>query len=636
MKALSFFLLCVAAIFSPYQIEAKTDPNPAHFGPIQPKSVQHLSPTHWYIGFANPELEIIVHAPQAAFYNYSLNTYEGVQLLSHSSGAHPDIAYLRLQIDPATQAGTLTIRAKAKTGVERLTSFEFPYELKNRRNPTEQAEPIKPSDVMYLIFPDRFANGDPSNDNAVTKNNEQTDRQALRARHGGDIAGISQHLNYLQDLGINALWLNPVQESDQKDESFHGYAITDHYRIDPRFGSNEEYVSLCSEMQSRGMKMVMDIIPNHPGDGHWMYENSDTGWFHFRDSFVRSNFRAQSNHDPHADPTERLLNTDGAFVKSMPDYNQANPHMNRYFKQLYLWWIEYANLSGYRIDTYPFLDQAYMNEWCNAILKEYPGFPIFGETWVMSAAQQATYCLSRVQGFESNSLPGVTDFALAFSIHKACTEATNWNSGLSRVYQTLSEDFLYSNPNSHCTFVDNHDMERFWSTVNEDFSAWKRGIALLMTTRGMPCLYYGTEILMPGKDGNGDAYFRFDFPGGWANDSVNKFHASGRSTRENEAFVYLQKLNQYRLNNPLFDKGNFTQFSCDQNVYASGWSMSQHPGLITLCSGDSQDQTLNWSRYQSVTRGYSRWRNIHTGENGFIQGSLTVRSQATLVLELLP
>jgi glycosidase len=627
MKALSTFLFCAAAIFSPLPSQAKSNPTPP---------VHHLSPIHWYVGFSNPELEIIIHAPQAAYYNYSLAAYSGVRLMSQTSGAHPDIAYIQLHIDPSTQPGSLSIKAKAKTGVERLPSFEFPYELKARRSIDQRAEPIKQSDVMYLIFPDRFANGDISNDNAPTRHNEQADRGALRTRHGGDLAGISQHLDYLQDLGINALWLNPVQESDQADESFHGYAITDHYRIDPRFGSNDEYVALCQNMLNRGMKMVMDIIPNHPGDGHWMYEHSDTGWFHFRDSFVRSNFRAQSNHDPHADPHERLLNTDGAFVKSMPDYNQANPHMNRYFKQLYLWWIEYANLSGYRIDTYPFLDQAYMNEWCSALLNEFPGFPIFGETWVMTAAQQATYSQSKVMGYEGNTLPGVTDFALAFSIHEACTEATNWNSGLSRVYQTLSEDFLYSNPSAHCTFVDNHDMARFWSVVNEDFDAWKRGISILMTTRGMPCLYYGTEILMPGADGNGDAYFRFDFPGGWASDSLNKFEASGRSPQEQEAFDYLQTLNRYRLGNPLFERGHFTQFSCDQNVYAAAWSLDQHPGLLNICSGDAQEQTLNWKRYHSATQGYSRWRNIHTGESGLIDGNIVVPGQKTLTLELLP
>jgi glycosidase len=200
----------------------------------------------------------------------------------------------------------------------------------------------------------------------------------------------------------------------------------------------------------------------------------------------------------------------------------------------------------------------------------------------------------------------------------------------------LSEDFLYSNAQAHCTFVDNHDMARFWSVVNEDFAAWKRGISILMTTRGMPCLYYGTEILMPGKEGNGDAYYRFDFPGGWASDSINKFDASGRSLQEKEAFAYLQTLNRYRLNNPLFDNGRFTQFSCDQNVYAAAWALDQHPGLLNICSGDSQKQTVNWKRYQSVTQGYSRWRNIHTGESGLIGGNIVVPSQETLTLELLP
>ncbi len=606
------------------------------FSPLWSKSskaiiLEHMAPTHWYIGFQDPSVEIIIHAKEAGSFQFSLAPYAGASLIKSEAGTHPDIAYLTLQFSSETPAGWLQISGKNKQG----QVMSIPFELKSRRSRAEQAPGLNQSDVQYLIFPDRFANGNPNNDHAPVRHAEKADRSALRARHGGDLEGIIQHLDYLQALGVTALWLNPVQESDQEGESFHGYGLTNHYRIDPRFGGDAAYAKLCQDMRQRGMKMVMDIIPNHPGSSHWMYENPDQGWFNFQDSFVQSNFRAHANHDPYADPSEKLLNNSGAFVRTMPDYNQNNPHIARYFKQLYLWWVEVANLSGYRIDTYPFVDQDYMNELCATLMEEYPNLSIYGETWVYNAAEQASYCQSRVQGYEKNTMPGVTDFALCWAMIEAANKPTNWHEGLSRVYMTLSQDFLYQQAHAHCTFVDNHDMARIWSVVHEDLDAWKRAMGLLLTSRGIPCVYYGTEILMPGAEGQGDAYYRFDFPGGWNSDSLNKFDAADRSPLEQEAFLWLQNLMRFRSQNSLFESGQFHQFSAKDNVYANAWTQSNR-AMLNLFSGSPETHWVDFKRYQNICQGFNQWRNLQTGETGTLEQGLNLDAGKTVHLELLP
>ncbi len=512
-----------------------------------------------------------------------------------------------------------------------MKDFIFSYELKQKSQNT--FSPITPADVTYLIFPDRFCNGDKTNDNAPLQYNEPVDRKALKKRHGGDIAGIKSKLNYLKDLGISTLWLNPVQENDQPEESFHGYAITDHYKIDPRFGSNQEYASLNQEMKKMNMKMIMDIIPNHVGHNHWMYQNFDTGWFNMRDSFVQTNFRASTIMDPYASQHEKSLNVNGAFVKTMPDYNQNNPHIVKYLNQLYLWWIEYVGLSGYRIDTYPYPDQNYMNNLCQLILSEYPKFTIYGETWVQTSAVQAAFTKNNIKGFEKNQLPGVTDFVLSWAMQEAGNKPFGWTEGLNKVYLTLIDDYLYQDPNKNCTFLDNHDLSRIYSVVNEDFNAWKRCQLMLLTLRGMPCIYYGTEILMTGTTKESDAYVRFDFPGGWPGDEKNKFKTEGRNAKENEAFNFIKTLSKYRQTQKAISEGKMTQFTGINGVYTY---FRHKDGNVVMCmySQNNEKTTVDMSRFAEMTNGFTKLKNVLTGEVINLDKTINIEAQGSMIFEL--
>ena len=600
------------------------------------QKIYHIAPPNWYIGFNESNLEVILHAENAAYFTYNLDNETSNSIITFDTflySANRHVVYLRLNIPRNAKPQTLNFIATPIPNIDKkLHSFEFNYEIKERRK--EPILPITSQDVTYLIFPDRFANGDPTNDNAEVQYPEEVNRKALKGRHGGDLEGIISKLDYLQDLGVSTLWLNPVQENDQEKESFHGYAITDNYRIDPRLGTNDQYRKLSDLMRKRNMKLVMDIIPNHVGNNHWMYQNYDTGWFNFRDSFVQTNFRANTVMDPYSSVQDRLQNVDGAFVRTMPDYNQKNEHIKRYLDQLYLWWIEFGGLSGYRIDTYPYPDQDYMNHLCEILLKYYPKLVIYGETWVEQTATQVAFTKNNIKGFEKNQLPGVTDFVLCWAMQKAGYEKYGWLEGLNRVYQTLGEDYLYQDPNKNLTFLDNHDLSRIYSVLNEDFNAWKRSQNLLFTLRGMPSIYYGTEILMKGKTSPSDAYVRFDFPGGWKSDSINKFKPQGRTAQEQQAFLHIQKLAKFRAQNPVFLNGKMVHFAGKEETY-SYFRYTDNQAVFCVYSQSDKPLTIDLTRYEEITKKYKGMRNIFSGEVVLFQNkSMILRPQASEIYEL--
>ncbi len=635
MKRLTLISLFVFGYLIPFNaiFAQTTNPTLPYNPSAEPrKDIYQIVPPHWYIGFKDTSLEIILHAENIDLFNVTLTPYDGVSLIEKKSSANRHICYLSLNISKITKPGTLVFNASVIEKQNRyVKDFVFSYELRSRT--PNIFTPVTPSDVTYLIFPDRFCNGDKTNDNSPMQYNETVDRKALKKRHGGDIAGIKSKLNYLKDLGITTLWLNPVQENDQPEESFHGYAITDHYKIDPRFGTNSEYLSLNTEMKKMNMKMIMDIIPNHVGHNHWMYQNFDTGWFNLRDSFVQTNYRATTIMDPYASENEKSVNVDGAFVKTMPDYNQKNEHIAKYLNQLYLWWIEYAGLSGYRIDTYPYPDQNYMNNLCQLILSEYPKFTIYGETWVQTSAVQAAFTKNNIKGFEKNQLPGVTDFVLCWAMQEAGNKPFGWTEGLNKVYLTLIDDYLYQDPNKNCTFLDNHDLSRIFSVLNEDFNAWKRCNMMLLTLRGLPCIYYGTEILMTGTTKESDAYVRFDFPGGWPGDEKNKFKQDGRTSKENEAFNFIKTLSKYRQTQKAISEGKTTQFSGSNGIY----SYFRHKdGNVVMCifSQNNEKSTVDMTKYSEITKGFTKLKNVLTGEILPLDKTLTIEAQGSMIFEL--
>lgn len=595
---------------------------------------QHVAPPHWYCGFSRETLEIIIHAPRASAWVLSMEPYEHVAFSGTSKGAGEDILYLNLNIGRDARPGILNFRVKvpAKNGMQER-NWSYNLLPRNRKWQTQQG--LNSSDIMYLIMPDRFANGDQANDCPKEVIADICSRDTLKGRHGGDLKGINNHLDYLQDLGITALWLNPVQWNNQPRESYHGYAITDHYRIDPRFGSNDEYLQLMEAMRSRKMKMVMDIIPNHTGNMHWMFQNQDTGWFNAWPEFTRTNYRASTVLDPYADPAERKLNNDGWFDKHMPDLNQRNAHIDRYLTQLYLWWVEYAGLQGYRIDTYAYPDQEFMTRLCQSLLTEYPQLGIFGETWVNGIGTQAWFVQNNIRQTLNSSLPGVTDFQLLWAIQHALTNNFGWNDGLNRIYATLAEDYIYADPYKHCIFLDNHDLSRIYTHLNGNLDKWKMAITLLLTLRGIPCIYYGTEILMEGSTNPTDALVRKDFPGGFPGDSLNKFSDAGRTQKEQEAFEFMRSMAKLRNAEPALQDGKLMQYTGEDGTWVY-FRYNRNKTFMIVLNQDAQPKRIATARFSERLQGYNNLRNRITGQQEPVSSYLMIPPVSATVFELAP
>ncbi len=525
-------------------------------------TITRIDPAFWWVGMQNPELELLVYHPGIGAGKVTLN-YPQVELKSAVPAENPDFIYLTLIIKKEAAAGLVPI--DIQLGKKKL---HYNYELRARNASQKKAMGVNSSDFIYLIMPDRFANGDSKNDVVVGMNETALTRDSMFYRHGGDIQGIINHLDYLQDLGLTALWINPVQENNEVKTSYHGYAITDHYKIDPRLGDNALYLKLVQELHNRGMKMVMDIVPNHIGIHHWLFQHMPSkDWMNQWDNFTKTSYRAPTLLDPYASNFDRKKFNDGWFDQHMPDLNQRNPHVAKYLTQSYIWWIEYAGVDDFRIDTYAYSDQAYMSEFSKELHKEYPKLNLFGEIWDHGVGIQAFFTEGfRDRGNFNSGLDGAVDFQLYFALNDALTKPFGWTDGLARVYYVLAQDILYKNANRNVTFLDNHDLSRFYSVVGGDIRKFKMGIAFLMTMRGIPSMYYGTEILMKGF-ANPDGHVRSDFPGGWASDAKNKFKAQGRTEEENQGFDCVRKLAQWRKANPVVQSGKLMQFVPEESVY---------------------------------------------------------------------
>jgi neopullulanase len=428
--------------------------------------------------------------------------------------------------------------------------------------------PVSSADFVYLIMPDRFSNGDPSNDRVKGMLDQTLNRDTVFNRHGGDLQGIINHLDYLQDLGVTTLWLNPVLENDMPDRTEHGYAFTDHYTIDRRLGGNAKYKELSDALHKRGMKLMQDAVYNHVGLQHWFVQEKPTSdWLHNWPTYTNTTYKDQVLMDPYAAPTDKNKMSDGWFTQQMPDLNQGNPYLANFLIQHAIWCTEEFALDGWRIDTYAYNDLNFMNRCNAALLKEYPGLCIFGETWVHGVPNQSFFCENNYNMPYKSNMPGVTDFQLLFyGIQPALSQPFGWTEGVNKLYSTTANDFVYKNPMNNCIFLDNHDIARFYSTVNEDFEKYKMGVAWLMTFRGIPQWYYGTEILMTGYT-NPDGNVRRDFLGGWAEDKQNKFISAGRNEKENEAFEFVKTMANFRKASSAIKTGKMMQYVPEDGVY---------------------------------------------------------------------
>lgn len=594
---------------------------------------QNIYPTHWWAGMKNPNLQLLLHEKDIANnYDHASTSYPGVDVISTEKLANKNYLVINLLINPGTQPGNITIQVKDKKN--KLRNISYSLKKRSAENGKTRITGVTSEDLIYLIMPDRFSNGDPSNDKIAGLKDQSLNRDSIYDRHGGDLKGIQNHLDYLQDLGVTALWLNPVILNDMPNRTEHGYAFTDHYRIDPRIGGEKAYHDLSNALHQRGMKIIQDAVYNHTGLEHFLFRDMpDSTWFHRWPSFTQTTYKDQVLFDPYASKKDMLLMSDGWFVRQMPDVNQQNPYFANFLIQHAIWSTEEFGLDGWRIDTYAYNDLEFMNRCNKALLDEYPNIHLFGETWVHGMVNQAYFTENRLDVPFKSNLPGVTDFQThLYGILPALKESFGWTEGVNKLYTTLASDIIYEDPMKHVIFLDNHDKTRFFTEINEDFAKYKMGIAWLLTARGIPQLYYGNEILMKGAS-NPDGWVRLDFPGGWEGDKQNKFLETGRTTQENEAFNYVKTFANFRKNSSAIKTGKFMQYVPVDGVYVY-FRYDDDQTVMCIMNTDKNSATLNLSRFSERMNGFTKAYDVATGNTFNLEPTLTLGGNYLLVLDL--
>lgn len=592
-------------------------------------SVTRLEPPDWWTGMKDNKLELMVYGPAISDLEPVI-TDKMIRILKVTRVENPNYLFILLEIDRAITPRSFKIYFE-KSG-ESMVNYN--YQLRGREQGSGAHQGFNPSDVIYLVTPDRFANGDPGNDNADGYL-EQADRNDKDGRHGGDIRGIQDHIGYIADMGFTAVWLNPVLENDMRRTSYHGYAITDFYKVDPRFGTNEEYRALSKSLRERGLKLIMDQVVNHCGSVHWwMKDLPSADWISNGGKYLSTNHRRTTVQDPHVSPSDKRLFPEGWFVEMMPDLNQKNPLMARYLIQNSIWWIEYAGLSGIRQDTYSYPDKHFMRDWTCAIMDEYPNFNIVGEEWSENPAIVAYWQKGKVNpdGYTS-CLESLMDFPLQRALIRGLTESdVYYEDGLIRMYEMLANDFIYAHPENLVIFPDNHDMNRFFTQVNEDFDLFKMGIAYILTMRGIPQIFYGTEILMTSPGERMDGIIRSDFPGGWEGDSVNAFTGTGLTAQQKEAQEFMAKLLNWRKTNSCIHYGDLIHYSPDAGTYVYFRTYEEEMVMVAINKND-HDVPLNHERFTEITQDRLSAKDI-VSEEEYLLSEISIPARSVRIFAL--
>ena len=611
-------------------------------------SVDRIEPTNWYVGMKDTSLQLMVYGKDVRNADVEIN-YPGVRIDSIARLDSPNYLLVYLNIDGA-KAGEMTLNFK-----QGKQSKKVKYELRDRAMAGDKRIGFTNEDVLYMLMPDRFANGNPQNDVIKTMRDKTCDRNAPSLRHGGDLEGIRQHLDYFKELGVTTLWFTPVLEndnpSDGKSSSYHGYATTDYYKVDPRFGTNDEYKRLIDEAHQNGLKVVMDMIFNHCGYYHpWVADLPSKDWLNTpewledqakgnKDGIIKTNEKyLQTNGklttvlEPYASKFDLHQTVDGWFVPTMPDLNQRNPHVLKYLIQNSEWWIETVGIDGIRMDTYPYADADAMALWMKTINNEYPNFNTVGEAWVTEPAYTAALQKDSKLSEKNSHLKTVMDFAFFDRINQAKNEETDdWFSGMNRVYNVFCYDYLYPNPKSVMAFVENHDTDRFLGE-GKDTVALKQAMALLLTINRIPQVYYGTEVLMNGTKAITDGYVRCDYPGGWTGDKHNAFTAEGRTKAENDMFNWMSRLLHWRQGNEVITKGSQTQFCTHKGIYVIA---RQYNGknVMTIINGKREANELDVKRYAEIIGNAEKAIDVTTGRNVIINHNIKLRPRQAMILE---
>lgn len=595
--------------------------------PARGQVIERIDPPSWFTGMNDDAVQLMVYGKEIGSYDVKPD-YPGVEVKTMIRTENPNYLFVNLSISDQAVPGTVTLTFTR--GKQRLT-HSYPLLAK----PAGPAQGLNSSDVIYLLMPDRFANGDTTNDN-VAGMTEQPDRSNPGGRHGGDLKGIVSHLDYLHSLGVTGIWLNPFLENNQQRSSYHGYSTTDFYKSDPRYGSNDEFRELVAEAHRRGMKVVMDMIFNHIGSFHWwMKDLPSKDWIHQFDEFTRTNYKASTYMDPYASERDRMLMEKGWFDVTMPDLNQSNPLVETYLIQTSLWWIAFSDLDGIRMDTHPYPLPDMMARWAKRVEEEFPGFFIVGEVWYDDPALSSYWALNKVNhdGYRSN-LPSLTDLPVCFATHRAFEGKLNPTDALSKLYNVLSQDFLYPEPFRNVIFLDNHDMTRFYTQTGKSLDAYKMGLSFIMTTRGIPQLYYGTEIVMEGDKSLGDGRLRDDFPGGWPGDARNAFTGTGLTGQEKEALEFTRLILNWRKDKEVIHTGRLKHFIPSEGVYVYFRYNSSESVMVIINANQKESKTINGWKYAESLVGFTVGTDIISGRKIDDLNSFAIAPQTAMIIEL--
>ena len=589
-------------------------------------------PTHWWIDMINPKLQIMIHGSNIGEASDFKINYKGVKLEKINKVENNNYVFLDLNIAPETSAGKIKITAIKSDG-----NKEIEFELKERRpfKGKTYAQGVTSKDFIYLIMPDRFSNGDETNDRIPGMRDQSLRRDTVFNRHGGDLKGIENHLDYLFNLGVTTIWLNPVWENDMPDRTEHGYAFTNHYKVDPRLGGNEAYQNLIKACHAKGIKMIQDAVYNHVGLYHFTVQDPPMkDWLHQWNEYTNTNYKDQTIFDPYASGKDKKQMTDGWFTPQMPDLNQNNPYVVNFLIQHAIWTVEEFGIDGWRIDTYGYNELEFMNRCNKALYDEYPQITLFGETWVHGVPNQSYFCQNNYDiPFKSN-LQATTDFQCLWGITDAMNKDFGWTDGVNRLYTTLAQDFVYKDPTRNVIFLDNHDMARFYSVVGENMDKYKSALYWLLTARGIPQLYYTSEFATTGTTSPNDGYVRLDFPGGWKNDSINKFNISGRTQKDQAIYQDLATLALYRKKSSALTTGKFMQYLPIDGLYVY-FRYDDKQTVMVVMNTSKTEKTVQIDQYSERTNGFHNYTDIINKTKGSLN-NFSIDSYKTVVYELNP
>lgn len=603
--------------------------------------VDRIDPANWFVGMKNTSLQLMVYGENIRQADVTTD-YDGVKIDSIVRLDSPNYLLVYLNLE-GVKPGEMTLNFKNGKAVKKVK-----YELKAREKRGEERMGFTNADVLYMLMPDRFADGNPDNNDIKGMNPYKTDRSQPSLRHGGDLEGIRRHLDYFKELGVTALWFTPVLENNSPGGSYHGYATTDYYRVDPRFGTNDEYRRLTDEAHAKGLKIVMDMIFNHCGFEHpwikdmpskdwlntpeWLYDRKDKTKAEVNRKYMQTTYKLTPTVDPYASAIDLKETVDGWFVPSMPDLNQRNPHVIRYLIQNSIWWIETVGIDGIRMDTYPYADADAMALWMKTIDEEYPNFNVVGETWVSDPPYTAAWQKDSKISQRNSYLKTVMDFSFHAKINQAKYENTDGSgNGMNRIYENFVYDYLYPNPSSVMAFVENHDTDRFLGN-GRDTTALKQAMAILLTVKRIPQLYYGTEILMNGTKEKTDGYVRKDFPGGFPGDDHNAFIAGGRTPEENAMFTWLSRLLHWRQGNDVITKGSQTQFIPYNGVYVIARRYNGRT-VMTVVNGTGRTTVFAVRRYAEVIGHNTEAKDVLTDRTVSLTDDTQLEPRKVMILE---